>query len=238
MSFRISILPPETAPRTIAVLTLDRPEKANAYHPEALQHLEACLTELERHPSPGVLIVESTGEGAFCAGADLKAMKNAGPLDALVLASQRLFTRLARLSWVSIAAIHGPAIAGGFELALACDLRVVGEKARFSLPEPALGLIPSAGGTTRLARIIGVPRAKEVILGGRVVDAETALDWGIGHRRVTDARLEARRWAVEVAGRDGLALRFAKELLDRDESGLGLLLERASEGILYGRKSG
>lgn len=185
----------------VGFLTLDRPARAHAYD---RSHLGLLSLALDAVNTP-VVVVQSTGERAFCGGADLDEMSAGSPLDALDLVSQHVFTRLARLPAITIAAIQGAAVAGGFELALACDLRVVGPAARFSLPETTMGLIPSAGGTTRLARLVGVSRAKEVILGGRVLDADTALSWGVAHRKVADPRAEARAWAKELVTRDAVA---------------------------------
>ena len=216
----------------VGILTLDRPGRAHAYD---RTHLELLSLALDAVDTP-VVVINSTGDRAFCGGADLDEMSAGGPLDALDLRSQIIFTRLARLPAITIAAIQGPAVAGGFELALACDLRVVGPNARFSLPETALGLIPSAGGTTRLARLVGASRAKEVILGGRTLDADTAIDWGIAHRKADDPRAEARRWATELLARDAVAQVQAKRLLDADESAVSLLSERVVEVGLYFRK--
>lgn len=218
----------------VGVLRLDRPERAHAYDAAQLKALEAGVVALG---DCAVMIVESTGDRAFCGGADLKAMAHAEPLDALELLSQRVFTRLARFSGVVIAAVQGAAVGGGCELTLACDLRVAGPHARFSLPETRLGILPAAGGTTRLSRLVGTSRAKEVILGGREVDANTALSWGLVHRIVADPRSEARVWAAEILGRDQAAMSFAKQLLDADESQASLARERTVEAILYARRS-
>jgi enoyl-CoA hydratase len=219
----------------VFTLTLNRPARSHAYNAEMLEELELQFDQLSKDP-PAVLVLQSQGARSFCAGADLKEMQKASPLSALQLRSQLLFTRLARLPLVSIAAIHGPAVAGGMEMALACDLRVAGPDARFWLPETSLGILPSAGGTTRLARLVGVSRAKEVILGGRQVDAETALSWGLVHRLAADPQAEAQRWATEVASRNLLAQQLAKQLLDADERASGLAGERVAEAILYSRR--
>lgn len=218
----------------VATIEIRRAEKANAYHRATLEALEQAIRELSG--SARVVVVQAAGEGAFCAGADLTELAAATPEEALDLRSQRVFTALARAPFVSVAAIHGPAIAGGFELALACDLRVAGPRARFGLPEPDHGLIPSAGGTTRLTRLVGPGRAKEVILGGRVVEAEAALDWGLVHRVVADPRAEAREWAEAIAKRDPVALRLAKGIIDLGEDEASLRLERVSEAWLYSRR--
>ncbi len=220
----------------VGLLWLDRPDRAHAYD---RAHLDALLVAAESLAATHrVLVVASTGDRAFCGGADLDAMKEASPLDALELRSQRVFTAIARLPVVTIAAIQGAAVAGGFELALACDLRVAGPAARFSLPETRLGILPSAGGTTRLTRLAGPSRAKEVILAGRVLDAEAALAWGIVHRIAADPRAEALAWAREVAERDPVAVAMAKALIDADESDGALARERQAEAVLYARRRG
>ncbi len=220
----------------VGLLTLDRPERAHAYDGPLLEVLLEGARALAA--TCRVLVLGSTGEAAFCGGADLDALANASPLDALELRSQRVFTALARLPVVTIVAVQGAAVAGGFELALACDLRVASPKARFWLPETRLGIVPSAGGTTRLGRLVGASRAKEVILGGRILDADAARDWGLVHRIAADPRAEALRWAEEVAQRDPVALAMAKELLDATESDGALARERQAEALLYARLAG
>ncbi|MCB9763425.1 MAG: enoyl-CoA hydratase/isomerase family protein [Alphaproteobacteria bacterium] len=213
----------------LTVLLLDRPRKAHAYDRATLDALGDAIARL----ATPVVVVGSTGGGAFCGGADLDEMAHADPLSALDLRSQAVFDALARTPRVTIAAVQGAAVAGGCELALACDLRVAGPKARFSLPETGLGIVPSAGGCTRLPRLIGAPRAKEVILGGRVVDADTALAWGLVNRLADDPLAEARAWALDIARRDPLASRLAKAAIDGVD---GLGVERLSEALLYGRR--
>ncbi|MBN1335409.1 MAG: enoyl-CoA hydratase/isomerase family protein [Deltaproteobacteria bacterium] len=221
----------------VAVLVLDRPERANAYDDALLAEFEAALDAALVDPGVGALVVEAAGDRAFCGGADLAGVEAAAPLDALDLRSQRVFDRIARAPLVSVAAIHGPAVAGGFELALACDLRVASPAARFSLPETGLGILPSAGGCTRLARMVGPARAKAVILGGIELDAATALDWGLVDRVVPDPRAEARAWAARIASRDRVALRLAKQVIDLPDTGASLQAERVAEALLYARRS-
>lgn len=218
----------------VGQLILDRPGKAHAYDADMLTALLAGAAALAADCA--VVVVSSTGQRAFCGGADLQAMPAATPLDALDLRSQHVFTALARLPCVVIAAVQGPAVAGGCELALACDLRVVGPRASFSLPETSLGILPSAGGTTRLARLVGVSRAKALILGGDRIDAPTALASGLAHRLADDPLVEALAWAGAIAQRDRAAQRLAKAILDTDESAASLARERTAEAILYSRR--
>ncbi len=220
----------------VARIVLDRPARANAYDLALLEALDSALDQVLADRQVGALVVESTGEGAFCGGADLAQMQQADPLDALDLRSQAVFDRIARAPLVSVAAIHGAAVAGGFELALACDLRIASPKARFSLPETALGLIPSAGGCTRLTRLVGPARAKQLILAGMDLDARTALDWGLLAALVPEPRQEAQVWAARIAGRDRVALRLAKQVIDLADDKPSLQAERVAEALLYSRK--
>ena len=219
----------------IGLLWLDRPEKAHAYDRAHLDLIEQTFASLAARVR--VVVVASTGQRAFCAGADLDEMNRADPLDALDLRSQRVFTGIARSPVITVAAVQGPAVAGGCELALACDLRVVGPKARFSLPETALGIIPSAGGCTRLTRLVGPGRAKQVILAGQAIDAMSAVSWGLALRLAEDPLADALALAGDISKRDPVALRLAKQVIDRGEDAASLEAERVSEALLYTRKA-
>jgi enoyl-CoA hydratase/carnithine racemase len=221
----------------VGALTLDRPRKAHAYDTPHLRALAAGLAQLVADGAVAV-VIGSTGDGAFCGGADLDALTGKGPLDALDLLSQRVFDEIARAPVVTIAALHGAAVAGGCELALACDLRVVGPKARFTLPETRLGLIPAAGGCTRLPRLVGPSVAKQVILAGRSLSAEDAARFGLAIGPVDDARAEARALAERVvAHHDPVALRLAKGVIDADDDQASLQAERVAEALLYARRA-
>jgi enoyl-CoA hydratase/carnithine racemase len=177
--------------------------------------------------------VASTGEGAFCAGADLTEIAERTVEEVVDLRSQRTFDALATAPFVSIAAVQGPAVGGGFELALACDLRVVGPQASFRFPEIELGLLPAAGGLTRLSRMVGNARTKEITWLAPAIDADTAMALGLATRRVTDARTGAADLGRELLARDPLALRLSKALLD---GGATLVGERMAQGILPEQK--
>jgi enoyl-CoA hydratase/carnithine racemase len=170
----------------IALLTLSRPKQLNPLDSAALRALEACCLELSGEP--GVRAVVLTGDGrAFAAGADIAEMRGHGPLEAEAFSrlGHRALAALEELSVPTIAAVNGYALGGGCELALACDWIYASTKARFGQPEVKLGLIPGFGGTSRLVRRVGVAWAKELVLGGEPVDAETALRIGLArsHRR-------------------------------------------------------
>jgi enoyl-CoA hydratase len=215
---------------SVATIQLDRPNKAHAYDEAVLLELQAAIRGL----SASVVVVGSTGDRAFCGGADLDAMGQADPLSPLDLLSQRVFDELARHPAVSICAVQGAAIAGGCELALACDLRIVGPRVSFKLPETGLGIIPSAGGCTRATRLLGPSRAKAMILAGRSVTAVESVDWGLAVELAEDPWARALELAESLAQRDAVALRLAKQVIDGVD---GLGAERIAEALLYHRRS-
>lgn len=160
----------------IAIVTLNRLDAANALSTELLHCLIEGLDELKRDSNLRTVILTGAGEKAFCAGADLK--ERAGMNDDKVKETVKLIgetiTAVENLPVPVIAAINGSAFGGGLELALACDIRIASETAKVGLTETALGIIPGAGGTQRLPRIVGIPTAKELIYTARRLDAKAA----------------------------------------------------------------
>ena len=188
----------------VATVTLARPP-VNAISEAWVRAFEAALDALAARSDWRVLHVRSS-QKVFCAGADLKEVRARidaadGPdrMYAYVAGIQRLYARIERLPQVAIAEIGGAAMGGGFELALACDLRIAAVEAKLGLPEARLGLIPGAGGTQRLTRLCGRPVAQRLILGAEVVDGATARDLGLVQWAVPRAELSVR--AVELARR-------------------------------------
>jgi methylglutaconyl-CoA hydratase len=169
---------------TVAVWTIDRVDRRNALSFAALLALGKLGREAADNPSLRAIIVTGAGDVAFCAGADLK--ERQGMDDNAVRARLDLYRKefdpLDRCPKPVVAAINGAAFGGGLELALCCDLRVASAHARLGFPETSLGIIPGAGGTQRLPRIVGEARAKEMILLGRHLTADEALAWGLVHR--------------------------------------------------------
>jgi enoyl-CoA hydratase/carnithine racemase len=167
-----------------AILTLDRPERMNALSRDTLLALGRLGRELAADPEVRAIVLTGAGDKAFCAGADLK--ERQGFSDDDVRAQVGLYrTELAALDRSPkpvVAALNGVAFGGGLELALVCDLRVAVPEAKVGLPETTLGIIPGAGGTQRLPRIVGEARAKEMILLGRRLSAQEALAWGLVNR--------------------------------------------------------
>lgn len=177
----------------VSTITLNRP-KANAMGTVMLQELSDTLDTLEEDPSTRCVVVTSCSQKVFSAGADLKERANMTMEEAsdFVTRLRNTFERLSQLAVPTLAAIEGVAVGGGLELALAADLRISGTGALFGLPETSLAIIPGAGGTQRLPRLIGVARAKELIFTGRRIDATTALEYGIVQHVVEQGHAESK----------------------------------------------
>ncbi len=176
----------------VAVIRLDRP-KANALSVAVLRQLEVAARALTVDP-PGAVVVWG-GERIFAAGADINEFTGRAEAVAVIRQFRAAFDALAAVPRVTIAAVCGYALGGGCELALACDLRVVADTAKLGQPEILLGIIPGAGGTQRLTRLVGPSRAKDLVVTGRQVGAEEALRIGLADRVVPAGRgLRRRRW--------------------------------------------
>ncbi len=202
----------------VATVTLNRPDRSNALGIRIVEELERALEEIEGSGNVRALILTGAGEKAFCSGADLKERRE---MDADERwehnrALNSFAERLARLQVPTVAAINGLALGGGFEISLACDFRIAADNASFALPEVGLGIVPGAGGTQRLPRLIGPSKAKELILTARRIDAATALEMGIINKVVPKDSLleEAHALAGETAKNSPLALAYAKAAVD------------------------
>ena len=195
----------------IAIITLNRPDRLNAINYQLAIELDGLVAEIEEDPDARVVILTGAGRG-FCAGADIKAMAdpNAKPLP--VGRRYTFFNRLEDMGKPVIAAINGACNGGGLEIALCCDFRIASEEATFGLGEVKLGVIPAAGGTARLPRLIGIGRAKEFLYFGNRVNAQEALRIGMINKVVPPAELlpEAKRWAAELVERPPLSLKALK----------------------------
>jgi len=221
----------------IAVVTLSRPEARNAINLEVVNELHIALEALGREGSTRVLILTGAGKAAFASGADIRELRERRAADALRGINSSLFLAVERFPLPTIAAVNGYALGGGCELALACDLRIASESSRFGQPEVGLGIIPAAGATYRLPRLVGAGRARELILTGRIIDADEALAIGLVNRVVPDDRLleEARSTALLIARKGPLALRAAKLTLQASAYGpdAGHAAERLAQAILF-----
>jgi enoyl-CoA hydratase/carnithine racemase len=224
----------------VATITLDRADKLNALTADMLHELEAACAVLDRDEAVRAVIVASSSAKAFCAGADLLEW---GPLGAQgmwqrwIRDGHRAFDRRARLRQPTIAAIDGICYGGGLELALACDLRVAADAARFAFPEATVGAVPGWAGSQRLPRVIGAGRAKQLILLGQPIDAASAAAWGLVAEVVPADRLRPR--ALELARRIAenapTAVQAAKQLVDAAAAeGLATTLEALAAGLAAG----
>jgi enoyl-CoA hydratase len=212
----------------VAVLTIDRPDALNALSSEVLFELGVALELAESDSEVRALIVTGSGK-AFVAGADIKALRDLSDGFAgreAALAGQDVMNTLAAKPFPTIAAINGYALGGGLELALAADLRVAAPQAKLGLPEVGLGLIPGYGGTQRLPRLIGQGRALDLILTGRHVTAEEALQLGLVNRVADDPLAAAKELAATILKNAPIALGLAKEAVVR---GLDVTLNQGLE---------
>ena len=203
----------------IGIIMLNRPEVRNALNRKMLHELGDALTELENDPQIRVIII--AGNKDFCAGADIKEMHAIKPveIEAFCRWGHKVFDQLEGMGKPVIAAINGFALGGGCELALACDIRIAGEGAKFGQPEVNLGLIPGFGGTQRLSRLIGVAKAKEMILTGKIIDAKEAESIGLVNRVVKDEELmtKAEEIAQIIAQKAPIAVKMAKTLINENQ---------------------
>lgn len=222
----------------VGTIRLDRP-KVNALNEQVAREIGEVVDAAAREERIRALVVWG-GERVFAAGADIKEMAD---LDAVSMYRyigrfQDVFTRLEQLPVVTVAAINGYALGGGCELALACDLRVCADNSRLGQPEIQLGVIPGAGGTQRLPRLIGAGRAKELIYTGRTVSAQEALDIGLVNEVVAaeDVYSTAVGMAERLARGPTVALMAAKQVIHNGLQGdiaTGLTLERQAFAALF-----
>ena len=201
----------------VALITLNRPQVLNALSPELTAELSALLDELETDDAVAAVVLTGN-EKAFAAGADIKAMKDLSYMD--VYKSDFITTTWERLSTFrkpSIAAVSGYALGGGCELAMMCDFIIAADTAKFGQPEITIGTIPAAGGTQRLARFIGKSKAMDMVLTGRMMDAQEAERCGLVSRLVSAEQLidEALKAAEKISQMSAPVTMMAKEAVNR-----------------------
>jgi enoyl-CoA hydratase len=221
----------------VAIVRLNRPHVRNALNSALMGELVEALESLDRDDAVRAIVVTGD-ERAFAAGADIGEMAGSSPVEILKRPNLARWNRIRAIRKPMIAAISGFALGGGCELAMACDMIVAAESARFGQPEINLGIIPGGGGTQRLVRAVGKARAMEMILTGRMISAREAFDAGLVTSVVpAEICLEAAiRLAQEIATRPPLAVRLAKEaVLKAFETSLetGLEFERRSFELLF-----
>ncbi len=202
----------------VVTLTFNRPDKLNALNPPLWDALAAALERVAADPAVRVLILTGAGR-AFIAGADVSLFLGFDPLAAraFILRGQQVLRQIEALEIPVIAAVNGFALGGGCELAMACDFIYAADHARFGQPEINLGIIPGLGGATRLGRLVGKGRAKELCMTGRLIDAAEAREIGLVSRLFPAAALleETRKAAHTLAAKGRVALRTLKQVIDR-----------------------
>jgi len=212
----------------IATVTVNRPAAMNALTMATFEELAGLVDGIVRNPEIRVAILTGAGKKAFVAGADIAEMQHMVPAEArnLALLAHRIYAAIEQSPKPFIAAVNGYALGGGCELAMACDIRIAADTAKFGQPEVHLGIIPGFGGTQRLPRLVGKGRALELALTGEMIDAREALRIGLVNRVVAQEDLleEARQLARKIAAKSLVALRLCKEAVG---NGLEMDLARA-----------
>ncbi len=225
----------------VALITLNRPKALNAINRMMVQELTQVLNQAEEDQNVRILILTGAEEKAFAAGADITEFQHLSPIEALhsSQAFQAAFNRIERLKKPVIAAVNGFCLGAGCELALACDMIYASDRARFGQPEINLGFIPGGGGTQRLARLIGRPRAKELIYTGEMIDAQEAYRIGFVNKVFPAAELipAVKKLAQQVTSKGAVAIELAKKVIDEGYEGdltSALALEAKGFALCFG----
>ena len=223
----------------IATFTANRPEKLNAMNDLSWKELGDFFSWADTAQDVNVVILTGAGEKAFVAGADIGSLASKKPADCLGAAGQKALLKIEQCSKPVIAAVNGFALGGGCEISLACDFRIASENALFGLPETGLGILPGAGGTQRLARLVGLGRAKDIILLGRKIKGAEAAQIGLATKCVAPDALigEAKKTAAKLMEKGPVALRVAKQVIQASLStsqDVGMLTEMLALAALCG----
>lgn len=199
----------------VGIVTLNRPQAMNAFNMAMLGEVFDALETLDQDENIGALIVTGN-EKAFAAGADIKEMADATPFQMITEGRVEVWDRIRGIKKPVIAAVSGWALGGGCEFVLACDMVIASESAKFGQPEITIGIIPGAGGTQRLTRLVGKNLAMEMVLNNRTLSAAEALQFGLANRVVpVEGCLNAAvAFAEEIASRAPLAVRMAKDAVN------------------------
>jgi enoyl-CoA hydratase/3-hydroxyacyl-CoA dehydrogenase len=227
----------------IGWITLNRPHRLNTLNGDMVDEMHSVLDDFEADKEVKCIVITGAGDKAFSAGADVTAFQGLTPATAVEASAkgQALYSRLEKIGKPVIASLNGYALGGGLEMAIACDFRIASENAEMGQTESNLGLIPGWGGTQRLVRIIGLPKAKELIMLGNRITAEEAAKIGLVTKVVPKAKLQEETVALARKLADGppVALRLAKETINFGTQvplDIGLKLEAEAFGIALSTK--
>lgn len=199
----------------VGLITLNRPQALNAFNNQMLGELFDALEALDQDEKVGAMVITGN-EKAFAAGADIKEMAEATPFGMIKQGRVEKWDRIRNIKKVVIAAVSGWALGGGCELSLSCDMIIASESAKFGQPEVTIGIIPGAGGTQRLARLLGKQLTMEMVINNRILNAAEAYHFGLVNRVVpVEGYLDAAlAFAEEIASRAPLAVRMAKDAVN------------------------
>ena len=222
----------------LATLTIDRPDVRNAIDRQTADEMNSALAQVRAREDVAVVVITGGGERVFVSGADIKDLKSRTYRSGLEGCNNALFEAIENLDRPVVAAINGHALGGGLELALACDIRLAVSDAKFGFPEVGLGIMPGAGGTQRLPRVVGLGRAKEMILTGDLIDAAEAHRIGLVNRVVPRTEFAAALAALtgKLLTRGPMALRLAKLALNmagNTPAAAGFQFEILAQSVLF-----
>ncbi|MED3692073.1 enoyl-CoA hydratase-related protein [Peribacillus butanolivorans] len=223
----------------VAVVTINRPP-VNPLNTQVFQELSIVFDELEANEDVRAIVLTGSGEKAFVAGADINEMASLDHVGINMMnkTSRTVYTKIENVTKPVIAALNGMALGGGLELALACDLRISSDRAKFAFPEVGLGIIPGGGGTQRLQKIVGQGVAKELLYFGDMIDAQRALDLHIVNKLVAAGEVleTAKEWAGKLAKKPPVALQMVKTAVNaggNTDLESGLIIESVCFGNAF-----
>lgn len=223
----------------MGIIKINRPEVRNALDNQTLTEINHALENLEIDDGVGVIVITGNGEKSFAAGADISQLREKKSIDAINPGMSGVYRRIENCNKATIAAINGFALGGGCELALACDLRIATDHAKIGLPELNLSIIPGAGGTQRLARIVGKGRALDMILTGEMLSAKQAEEIGLISRAVPRGEFwqTVKDKAEKILAKGPFAVRMAKLVINRGfdtDMESALIIEKLAQAVLFG----
>lgn len=223
----------------VGVITINRPEVRNALDKNTWRLLSNAFAELGNDPTIAVIIVTGAGEKTFVAGADLNSLKVRSSVETLYGETPSIVAAIENNVKPTIAVINGFALGGGLELAMACDIRICSKTAKLGQTEINVGILPGAGGTQRLSRLVGPAKAKEMIFTGKIITAEEAEKIGLVNCVVEPQELmdKALTMAKEIADKSSITLQVAKQVVNQGlntDLTTGLMLEKLAQSFVFG----
>ncbi len=225
----------------IGKITINRPEVRNALNKEAWAHLSKAFTDFDLDNEVRVIVVTGAGDKAFVAGADLNALKQRSAVQTFYGENPQFVLGIENVSKPTIAMINGFCLGGGLEVAMACDMRIASDDAKFGQTELNVGILPGAGGTQRLARLVGLGKAKELIFSGKIISAQDAEKIGLVNQVVDKKDLleETMKLAKSIADKSPLITKIAKTVINKGydaDLASGLKIETFAQSFVFSTK--